>query len=129
MAISLICLDEKHILGVQLQMAEEWILETYIHNLTARAPCVIKQHLQKAGFLHVSRKLGGTKLGLALINALVETWKLETHTFHLPCDECTITLEDVALQLELPIDGPVVMEAVGVRNYYKRCQTSLLVAE
>ncbi|KAH1097053.1 hypothetical protein J1N35_013974 [Gossypium stocksii] len=39
-----------------------------------------------------------------LISALVERWRLETHTFHLPCRECTITLEDVALQLGLPID-------------------------
>ncbi|MBA0850509.1 hypothetical protein Goshw_000423 [Gossypium schwendimanii] len=27
------------------------------------------------------------------------------HTFHIPCEECTITLEDVQLQLELPVDG------------------------
>ncbi|MFQ6652150.1 hypothetical protein Gotur_024148, partial [Gossypium turneri] len=36
---------------------------------------------------------------------LVERWRPETHTFHLPCGECTVTLEDVALQLGLPIDG------------------------
>ncbi|XP_016681335.1 serine/threonine-protein phosphatase 7 long form homolog [Gossypium hirsutum] len=30
----------------------------------------------------------------------------ETHTFHLPCGECT--LEDVALQLGLPIDGSAI---------------------
>ncbi|KAK5812120.1 hypothetical protein PVK06_027531 [Gossypium arboreum] len=43
-----------------------------------------------------------------LISALVERWRPETHTFHLPCGECTITLEDVALQLRLPINGNVV---------------------
>ncbi|XP_017613583.1 protein MAIN-LIKE 1-like [Gossypium arboreum] len=43
-----------------------------------------------------------------LISALVERWHLETHTFHLPCGECTVTLEDVALQLGLPIDGSAV---------------------
>ncbi|KAG8491605.1 hypothetical protein CXB51_014781 [Gossypium anomalum] len=40
-----------------------------------------------------------------LISALVKRWRPETHTFHLPCGECTVTLEDVALQLGLPIDG------------------------
>jgi len=40
-----------------------------------------------------------------LVTALVERWRSETHTFHLPIGETTITLEDVALQLGLPIDG------------------------
>ncbi|XP_012448791.2 serine/threonine-protein phosphatase 7 long form homolog [Gossypium raimondii] len=44
-----------------------------------------------------------------LISALVERWCPETHTFHLPCGECTVTLEDVALQLGLPIIGTAVM--------------------
>ncbi|XP_017621007.1 protein MAINTENANCE OF MERISTEMS-like [Gossypium arboreum] len=44
-----------------------------------------------------------------LISALVERWRPETHTFHLPCGECCITLEDVAVQLGLPIDGNAVM--------------------
>ncbi|MFQ6663305.1 hypothetical protein Gotur_030883, partial [Gossypium turneri] len=39
-----------------------------------------------------------------LISALVERWRPETHTFHFLCGECTVTLEDVALQLGLPID-------------------------
>ncbi|KAG8501477.1 hypothetical protein CXB51_003981 [Gossypium anomalum] len=43
-----------------------------------------------------------------LISALVERWRPETHTFHLPCGECTVTLEDVALQFGLPIDGDAV---------------------
>ncbi|XP_016704350.1 protein MAINTENANCE OF MERISTEMS-like [Gossypium hirsutum] len=40
-----------------------------------------------------------------LISALVQRWRSETHTFDFPCRECTVTLEDVALQLGLPIDG------------------------
>ncbi|MFQ6656992.1 hypothetical protein Gotur_026858 [Gossypium turneri] len=40
-----------------------------------------------------------------ILSALVERWRLETHTFHLPCGECMVTLEDVALQVGLPIDG------------------------
>ncbi|KAH1046599.1 hypothetical protein J1N35_037383 [Gossypium stocksii] len=41
----------------------------------------------------------------AMVMSYIERWRPKTHTFHLPCRECTITLEDVALQLGLPIDG------------------------
>ncbi|KAK5771867.1 hypothetical protein PVK06_048121 [Gossypium arboreum] len=47
----------------------------------------------------------GCNLDPKLINALIKRWRLETHTFYLPCGECTITLEDVQLQLGLPVDG------------------------
>ena len=40
-----------------------------------------------------------------LITALVERWRTETHTFHLPLGEATVTLEDVVVHLNLPIDG------------------------
>ncbi|KAK5842357.1 hypothetical protein PVK06_004701 [Gossypium arboreum] len=43
-----------------------------------------------------------------LISALVECWRPETHTFHLSCGECTVTLENVALQFGLPIDRSAV---------------------
>ena len=42
-----------------------------------------------------------------MIIALVEQWRPETHTFHLPWGECTITLEDVALHLGIRVDGCV----------------------
>ncbi|XP_040956146.1 serine/threonine-protein phosphatase 7 long form homolog [Gossypium hirsutum] len=41
-------------------------------------------------------------------------WRPETHTFHFPCGECTVTLEDVALQVGLPIDGSPV---TGVSSF------------
>jgi len=40
-----------------------------------------------------------------LITALVERWKIETCTFHLQLREKTVTLEDVVVQLDFPIDG------------------------
>ncbi|XP_029154523.1 uncharacterized protein [Arachis hypogaea] len=41
----------------------------------------------------------------SLVNALVERWHLDTHTFHLPVGECAVTLEDVALIFGLPTNG------------------------
>ena len=40
-----------------------------------------------------------------LISALVERWRLKTHMFHFACGECTVTLEDVAIQLGLCVNG------------------------
>ncbi|MFQ6652446.1 hypothetical protein Gotur_024307 [Gossypium turneri] len=49
-----------------------------------------------------------------LLSALVEQWRPETHTFHFTCGECMVTLEDVAMQLGLPIDGSPV---TGVSSF------------
>jgi len=40
-----------------------------------------------------------------LISAFVERWHKETSSFHLPVGELTITLDDVAYLLHLPIIG------------------------
>ena len=46
------------------------------------------------------------------LTALVDRWRPETHTFHLPVGEMTVTLEDVAMILGLPIRGlPVTGDA------------------
>ena len=44
-----------------------------------------------------------------LVSALVERWRTKMHTFHFPHEEATITLQDVALQLGLKIDGLLII--------------------
>ena len=48
------------------------------------------------------------KLDKSLLSALVDRWRPETHTFHLPCGEMASTLEDIAMLLGLPITGDAV---------------------
>jgi hypothetical protein len=35
----------------------------------------------------------------------VDRQRLETHTFHLPVGEVTVTLQDIAVLFGLPLDG------------------------
>lgn len=64
--------------------------------------------VEKAGFQYL-RMIPAINFDSALIAALVERWRRETNTFHLPVGEMTITLEDVALLLGLAIDGEPVI--------------------
>lgn len=63
--------------------------------------------LASSGFLGVS-KIPFISLDWHLITALVERWRPETHSFHMVVGEVTITLQDIAVQFGLPIDGPPV---------------------
>uniref|UniRef100_A0A2N9G3G5 Aminotransferase-like plant mobile domain-containing protein n=1 Tax=Fagus sylvatica TaxID=28930 RepID=A0A2N9G3G5_FAGSY len=56
----------------------------------------------------------------ALITALVERWRQETHTFHLPHGEMTITLQDVEVILGLPVDGEVLVGSTEL-NWSELC--------
>jgi len=60
----------------------------------------LHQLLAQAGFFGVAC-LGFVKVDRELISALVERWRPETHTFHMPIGEVTITLQDVTALIGL----------------------------
>ncbi|MBA0770119.1 hypothetical protein Gotri_018792, partial [Gossypium trilobum] len=99
---------------------DDRVLEGFIHNLSNSPNIKIRGYLQDEGFLHASRMLGGCKLDPTLITVVVERWRPGTHTFHLPCGECTITLDDVDLQLNLSVDGSIFTGSAVVPAKYHR---------
>ncbi|XP_016502787.1 serine/threonine-protein phosphatase 7 long form homolog [Nicotiana tabacum] len=64
----------------------------------------VVQLLRDRGFYRIFQ-IGRLQLDWSLITALIERWRPETHTFHLPISEATITLQDVQVLYGLPADG------------------------
>ncbi|XP_057450551.1 protein MAIN-LIKE 1-like [Lotus japonicus] len=108
---SLLCHQEEHISN------EIWKHDDYVRMLRARhrwhvvtldlLDHRVKDEIVKAGFGPII-SINDVTIDQQLVNALVERWRRETHTFHFPYGEATITLQDVLLQLGLPIDGDAV---------------------
>ncbi|CAK8532814.1 unnamed protein product [Lathyrus sativus] len=76
----------------------------------------IMAYLEIAGFANIS-KMKSLKIDSSLVVALLEKWRPETHTFHLPTGEFTITLEDVCMLLGLRVDGIAINGPTEVTNY------------
>ncbi|KAJ0789322.1 putative protein-serine/threonine phosphatase [Helianthus annuus] len=93
------------------------------HPVGPRVEALIRQ----AGFGGIL-DIGYRYIDHALITALVEGWRPETHMFHLPFGETTVTLQDVNVLWGLPIDGePVSGADTGITVYTAvfKCQDLL----
>ena len=55
------------------------------------------------------RRTPSRKIDHNLITTFFEQWQPETHTFHLPHGETTITLQDVEVLLGIPLDGETIV--------------------
>ena len=71
---------------------------------TEDIPDRVLDYLRYLGFYGVYR-IGRIQMDVGLITALLERWRPETHTFHLPFGEATISLQDVSILTRLPVDG------------------------
>jgi hypothetical protein len=63
--------------------------------------------LRQANLLVVANNVacGMPMFNVTAIMMMVGRWRLETHSFHLPCGKMMVTLEDVAMTLVLSIRG------------------------
>ncbi|QHO24665.1 serine/threonine-protein phosphatase 7 long form homolog [Arachis ipaensis] len=89
----------------------------------------VEEQLRESGFYHISQ-IGRIMSHGPTIDALVERWRLEMHTFHLPHGEYTTTLEDVAMIFGLrthglPITGSTDHSTNGLEN---ECMTQFGIA-
>ncbi|XP_075636644.1 serine/threonine-protein phosphatase 7 long form homolog [Castanea sativa] len=61
----------------------------------------------------------------ALITALVERWRPETHSFHLPHGEMTITLQDIEVIMGVPVHSLPVVGFTHMDNWRDFCMELL----
>jgi hypothetical protein len=71
--------------------------------------------IRRAGFMPLARLVFGhlPMMDSAALMTPVDRCCPETHTFHLPCGETMVMLQDIAMILGLPIDGAPVSRMVS----------------
>ncbi|KAH0725677.1 hypothetical protein KY284_001542 [Solanum tuberosum] len=85
-----------------VHMNDAWNL-FYLHRPHGR----VEEILRRSGLYDVVC-VGRMQYDRALVPAMVEHWRPETHCFHLPFGEVTITLQNVQVLFGLRIDGDAV---------------------
>ena len=85
----------------------------------------IRPYIIRTGFYGIYR-MGHIMIDWPLITSLIERWWLETHTFHVPVEEMSITLQDVAIIFGLRIHRPVVT-GIGLFDVAELCGELLSV--
>ncbi|CAH9101982.1 unnamed protein product [Cuscuta europaea] len=78
-------------LDVQIDRCRE-----HLHSLShVQVDERVLAYVRAASFFGLHRLVATVPLDKALVIALLEHWRQETHTFHLPVGEVTVTLGDV----------------------------------
>jgi hypothetical protein len=78
-------------------------------------------YLARAGVLDIALVVvhGLPTMDDPLLSSLVDRWRSKTHSFHLPCGEMTVGMQDTAMILRLPLEGlPVsgIIQSAGWRD-------------
>ncbi|CAH9080084.1 unnamed protein product [Cuscuta epithymum] len=115
--------QDKHVSSAVWEGQERGALRCHEHTSRLDRWMLTEKQIElvkRAGFGHL-RLIPAISLDNPLISALVERWRRETNTFHFTVGEMTVTLEDVAYLVGLPVDGEPV---IGVT--YTSCEAVCL---
>nr|XP_016477643.1 PREDICTED: serine/threonine-protein phosphatase 7 long form homolog [Nicotiana tabacum] len=97
----------------------------------------IVRRLQDTGFYRII-EIGRLKFDWALITAMIERWQPETHIFHLPIGEATITLEDVDVLFglsrltsfqpveEMALSGASSLQLMPIRQHLEAMEAKIM---
>ncbi|XP_016743163.1 serine/threonine-protein phosphatase 7 long form homolog [Gossypium hirsutum] len=124
MATASLIKEDPHIADTVNKTESYRVLRGRVNGLGYSPDARLIPYLELAGFRSAAL-IRTFDLRYDLISVLVERWGLETHTFHLLCGECTVILEDVILQLGLPIDGSPVTGVSAIAEPAALCYSLL----